>query len=126
MNTDSTDGPVFDKLYKEWSTTLLAYKEELQTLDNVIGQMQSSVNDLHFQQEVKQLCTRIVLQKNVLGVLSEEVIQLRKKYAGRDEKNVVPLADLVENNRFRDKIRKIEQSIFMLKYQVNKLLSIAS
>jgi hypothetical protein len=44
----------------------------------------------------------------------------------RNEKNVVSLEYLIENNRFRDKIRKAEQAIFMLKYQVNKLLSIAS
>lgn len=126
METYNKKEPVFEKLYNEWISTLLAYEEQMKTIDSVSRQMQMSVNDLHYQQEVQQLRNQILLQKNILGVLSSEVLQMRKSFSERNEKNVVSLEYLIENNRFRDKIRKAEQAIFMLKYQVNKLLSIAS
>lgn len=126
MKTQNNNEPAFERLYNEWISTLLAYEEQIRTIDVIIKEMQMSVNDLHYQQEVKHLCNQVVLQKGILGVLSDELMLLRKKYSEQNNNGIMQLADLVENNRFRDKIRKAEQSIFMLKYQVNKLLSIAS
>ncbi len=126
MKTLNNNEPAFERLYNEWISTLLAYDEQMGTIDVIVKEMQRSVNDLHYQREVKQICNQVVLQKGILGVLSEELMQMRKKYSGRKGNGEMQLTDLVENNRFRDKIRKAEQSIFMLKYQVNKLLSIAS
>ncbi len=126
MKTLNNNEPAFERLYNEWISTLLAYDEQMRTIDVIVKEMQRSVNDLHYQREVKQICNQVVLQKGILGVLSEELMQMRKKYSERKGNGEMQLTDLVENNRFRDKIRKAEQSIFMLKYQVNKLLSIAS
>ena len=126
MNPVKTDEHALEKIHNEWIGSLLAYEENLRSIHGIACQMQRSVNDLHFQRELQQLRTEIVLQKNVITVLTEEVMQLKGKFSERDEKQIITLAYLIENNRFRDKIRKAEQSVFMLKYQVNKLLSIAS
>ena len=126
MNMVKTDEHALEKLHNEWIGNLLAYEEHLQNIQAVCSQLQSSVNDLQFQHELQQLRIEIVLQKSIISVLNEEVLQLRKRFNERDEKQVINLADLIENNRFRDRVRKAEQSVFMLKYQVNKFLSIAS
>ena len=121
-----TDKNTLEKIYNEWVGSLLAYEEHLQNIDSITAQLQRSVNDLHYQQDLRELRNEIVLQKNIISVLSEEVLQLKKRFNERDEKQVINLSDLIENNRFREKIRKAEQSVFMLKYKVNKFLSIAS
>lgn len=81
METYNKKEPVFEKLYNEWISTLLAYEEQMKTIDSVSRQMQMSVNDLHYQQEVQQLRNQILLQKNILGVLSSEVLQMRKSFS---------------------------------------------
>mgnify|MGYP001602855609 CR=1 FL=1 len=121
-NTEHT----LEKLHNEWLGTLLAYEQHLNSTEAVTNQLQSSVNDMQFQRELQQLRTEIVNQKNAINALSSDIMQLRKKFSARDEKKVISMADLIENNRFRDKVRKSEQNIFMLKYQASKLLSIAS
>ena len=126
MNMVKTDEHALEKLHNEWIGNLLAYEEHLQNIQAVCSQLQSSVNDLQFQHELQQLRIEIVLQKSIISVLNEEVLQLRKRFNERDEKQIINLSDLIENNRFRERIRKAEQSVFMLKYQVNKFLSIAS
>ncbi|HLP51087.1 MAG TPA: hypothetical protein VK154_09410 [Chitinophagales bacterium] len=122
VNTEHT----LEKLHNEWLGTLLAYEQHLNSTEAVTNQLQSSVNDMQFQRELQQLRTEIVNQKNTITALSSDIMQLRNRFSARDEKKVISMADLIENNRFRDKVRKSEQNIFMLKYQASKLLSIAS
>lgn len=121
----TTEGP-FEKLHNEWIGSLLAYEEHLNNTQAVTKQLQSSVNDMQFKQQLSQLRTAIEAQKTALGELSKDIQKLRRKFAGRAEKKVIPLDDLIENNRYREKVRKSEQAVFLLKYQTNKLLSIAS
>jgi len=66
------------------------------------------------------------MQKNVVNILSEEVLTLKRKFSKGDAQNVITLELLIENNRFRERVLKAGEIIFMLKYQVNKFLSIAS
>jgi len=121
-----TDEHALEKVHTEWIGSLTAYEEHLKNMDAITSQLQRSVNDLHYQQELRQLRSEIVLQKNVIAVLTEEVVKLRSAFKERNEKQVTTLADLIENNRFRDKILKAEQAVFLLKAEVNKFLSIAS
>ena len=125
MKTVTTISTI-EKRYNEWIENLLAFSEHLQRMDSVSAQLQSSVNDLHFQRELRDIRNEIVLQKNIVSVLSEEVLQLKRRFNERDEQQVITLSDLIENNRFRDQVRKAGESVFMLKYQINKFLSIAS
>ncbi len=126
MNRVKTTAPVLEKLQNDWIDGLLAYEEQLQNIDTITAQLQSSVNDLHFQRELQQLRSEIVMRKNVVSVLCDEVIHLKKIFENSHKKQNITLDVLIENNRFREKIRKTEQSVFMLKYQANKFLSIAS
>ena len=121
-----TNISIIEKRYNEWIENLSAFSEHLQRMDSVSAQLQSSVNDLHFQRELRELRNEIVLQKNIVSVLSEEVLQLKRRFNERDEQQAITLSDLIENNRFRDQVRKAGESVFMLKYQINKFLSIAS
>ncbi len=122
MKTVTTE-TTLEKRYREWLENLDAFKEHLQKIDNVSGQLQNSVNDLHFQRELREIRNEIILQKSIINQLTEEVFQLKEK---RNEQKSITLSDLIENNRFRDQVRKAGESVFMLKYQINKFLSIAS
>jgi len=115
-----------EKLFNEWIGNLLAYEEELQCLQDVGSQLQSSVNDLQFQRELQHLRNEIVLQKNIVSILSEEVLQLKKRFHELDEQQAITLSDLIEKNKVRNNVLKAAESVFMLKYQINKFLSIAS
>lgn len=115
-----------EKLFNEWIGNLLANEEELQCLQDVGSQLQSSVNDLQFQRELQHLRNEIVLQKNIVRILSEEVLQLKKRFHERDEQQAITLSDLIEKNKVRNNMLKAAESVFMLKYQINKFLSIAS
>ena len=126
MNPSVTTIPVLENLHNEWIGSLLAYDEQLQQLDIVTAQLQMSVNDLNFQQELQQIRIEIALMKKAVVRLDEEVIHLKRKFDFKKRKQNVNLDVIIENNRLRNKIRKSEQSVFMLKYQVNKFLSIAS
>ena len=121
-----TSIPTIEKRYDEWISNLLAFNEHLQTMDSITAQLQSSVNDLHFQRDLRELRNEVVLQKRIISVLIEEVLQLKRRFNERGEKQIITLPDLIENNRFRDKVLKVAESVFMLKYQINKFLSIAS
>lgn len=125
MKTIVTESTI-EKRYNEWVSNLIAFTEQLQKMDSVSVQLQSSVNDLHYQQELRKIRNEIVLQKNFVSVLSEEVLQLKKRFIEREEQQTITLSDLIENNRFREKVLKTAESVFMLKYQLNKFLSIAS
>jgi hypothetical protein len=126
MISVKTDEHALEKVHNEWIGSLLAYEEHLNSLNLVTRQLQSSVNDLQFQRELQQLCNEIVMQKSVLAVLVAEVETIRTTFKQRDEKQVITLADLIENNRLRERILKAEQAVFLLKIQINKFLSIAS
>jgi hypothetical protein len=126
MNHVKTDISVLEKSHTEWLSNLCAYEEELKHIDAITRQLQTSVNDLHYQQHLRELRNEILLQRGLVTAISDEVIEWRKMFSEREDKKMISLAELIQNNRLRDKVRKTEQSVFMLKYQVNKLLSKAS
>jgi len=115
-----------EKRHNEWIGNLIAYEEQLQNIDIMSAQLQRSVNDLHYQRGLQLIRNEILMQKNVVNILSEEVLTLKRKFSKGDAQNVITLELLIENNRFRERVLKAGEIIFMLKYQVNKFLSIAS
>ena len=62
--------------------------------------------------------------------LEEKIAELKRRnqLAPVNELNqgVIPFSQVIRNNHLREHIRKVERSVFYLKYHVNKLLSIAS
>lgn len=115
-----------EKLHTEWLTSLDAYAEHLQNMDSVTRQLQQTVHDLHFQRNLQQVRTELVLQKNVVSELNHEVTEAYQRYLQQKDKKLITLADLIENNRLRERILKTEKAVFILKYQVSKILSLAS
>lgn len=126
MNNVKTDISILENLHNEWMANLYAYEEELTNIDSITKQLQSSVNDLHYQRHLNDLRTEILLQRGMITALNNEVKEWKKMFSEREDKKMITLSELIENNRMREKVRKTEQSVFMLKYQVNKLLSKAS
>ena len=126
MNTVITDKCKIEQSHNEWLTCLFACEEELLHLDAVTHELQKSVNALALQPHLHQLRHEILLQRGVIEKLNEEVMGWAKTFSGREDKKIISIQELIQNNKVRDKVRKTEQNIFMLKYQVNKLLSLAS
>lgn len=115
-----------EKLHNEWLNNLSAYLKQLQNIDSITRQMQISEQDLITQIDLKQLRNTILLQKSVVNSLANEVVEIRQSCIKENVDKIITIGILVTNNNLRDRIRKAEQSVFTLKYQVNKLLSKAS
>lgn len=126
MNTIKTEIASIDRAHDEWISNLFSYEEQLGIIDSITRQLQTSINDLSYQRDLQQLRNKIVMQKAIVSELTVEVTSFANQYADRVKSEPLTLSDLIAKNRMRDKLRKTEQSVFMLKYQVNKLLSIAS
>jgi len=126
MNTIKTDKAVFEKLHNEWLAGLYASEEELLHADVVTKQLQNTVNDLQYQQHLNELRNQILLHIGLMRALSNEILDWRKTFIEREDKKLITLQELIQNNALRDRVRKTEQAAFLLKYQVNKLLSLAS
>lgn len=126
MDTIKTTESSTGKHHTEWLSSLHAYMEHLQNMDGVTRQLQLTVHDLYFQRDLQRVRTEIVLQKNVVNQLQNEIEQAYQRYLLSEDKQLITIGDLIERNRLRDKILKTEKTVFMLKYQVNKILSLAS
>lgn len=126
MKTVKTDKSAFEKLHNEWLTNLYALEEELLHIDSVTKQLRNTVNDLHYQQHLSELRKSILMQTGMLRSLTDEILEWRETFIKREDKKLITLQELIQNNALRDKVRKTEQAVFLLKYQVSKLLSLAS
>ncbi len=126
MSKVKTDKSAFEKLHNEWLTNLYAMEEELVHTDSVTKQLQNTVNDLQYQHHLNELRNQILMQTGMLRALTDEILVWRKTFIEREDKKMITLPELIQNNAVRDKVRKAEQAVFLLKYQVSKLLSLAS
>ncbi len=68
----------------------------------------------------------IGLKRDLLSDLRNDVMQLNKKLATKKSTKQITMADLRESNVLRKQLEKVEQSVFLLRYHVGKLLSLAS
>lgn len=116
----------YAELHTEWIGSLLAYEEELRSMRLNIEQLQSTVNDFKFMHALTELSSEVDMLKLEVIELSKSVLSLRKELLRIDADAPLAFATMLENNRLREKIRKAEQAVFMLKFQLGKFLSKAS
>ena len=121
---DSIEGNMF----YGWLNILAMYEQQLQHLMQTLNR--SNYKDLHVDAsiELDALKELINTQQTEINELTTEVLKRRNLLPPADElnKNIVPFSQIIRNNHLREHIRKVERSVFYLKYHVNKLLSIAS
>jgi hypothetical protein len=110
----------------EWESNLKAYQEDLGSLDSLTAQLHITIHDVDFQTEIKTLRNNIFLHKKVIAELLKEQQTLIALLKEKSRMRALTLSDLIEKNRLREKVRKAEQTVFVLKYRVNKLLTVAS
>ena len=58
MNPVKTDETLFVKLHNEWISNLYAYEEQLNQINTITRQLQSTVNDMQYQRELQQVESR--------------------------------------------------------------------
>lgn len=126
MKAVKTDKSALEKLHHEWLSNLYALEEEMQNIELTTKQLQKTINDLQYQQQLNLLRNQILMQIGMVRVLTEEILEWRLAFIHREDKKMITLQELLQNNLMRDKVRKAEQTAFLLKYQVSKLLSLAS
>ncbi len=115
-----------ERRYIEWLVGLEASLEQLQYADSVSKQIQHAVQDLSFQGEISSLRNKILMQKNVISSLVSEVMTAQSNYSVVPDKTEITMGRLIADSHLREKVLKAEQAVFMLRYQVNQLLSKAS
>jgi len=116
------------RMYYEWLNTLSMYQQELEHIDQLVDG--NAFKNLHLDAsiELEAFSELIKVQKKQLEDLTTEVLE-KNNQAQRDRSStegVMAFTEVIRNNQLREKIRKAEHSVFYLKYNVNKLLSIAS
>jgi hypothetical protein len=115
----TNDNTVFQSRFNQWISSLHAYNEQLQNISAITKQLAGHYDHTDYFNEVRWLQNEIVLKQRVIESLTEEVMQLT------EQQNFEPITVgfLLVNNKLREKIRKAEQDVFILKFKVNQLLS---
>jgi hypothetical protein len=126
MSLIKTNEMLLNGLYYEWLNNLIAYNQQLEGLESIIGEFEQGVIDFAFRSQLQQIKEGLRAEEHEITVLSDLVLAKREKVAKRKSDNIISFAEVIENNHLRDRVRKAEQTAFYLKYQVNKLLSKAS
>jgi hypothetical protein len=124
MITTRTNETLQEGLYYEWVNNLAMYQQELEHLEHVLTG--TGNKDLDAAIELDALKELIEAQHKVIADLIEEVLQKKQHLVPAGYEGIIAFADVLRNNHLREKIRKVEHSVFYLKYHVHKLLSIAS
>lgn len=114
-------------LYNEWMSNLLAYTEQLVALEANIDQLLHSVVYGENEDFLRNLKTETAQVKGFMKKVLEEVESAGQRFTAPESGTIhVTLGEMVLRNRLRDKIRKLEQTTFLLKYRLNQYLSKAS
>jgi hypothetical protein len=123
-HNDSLEG----KMFYGWLNNLAMYGQQLADLKQTLNH--ANYKGLHTDAsiELDALKELIFTQINEVDVLTSEVMKRLGQLGPVNEysQTVIPFTQLIRNNHLREQIRKVERSVFYLKYHVNKLLSIAS
>lgn len=120
-----TNIEAFQKLHLQWLNSLEACAEQLHSLDSITRQLLRSNEEDTDEKALAELRNNVLLQAGVIKEMTEEVMRLNKKFCETKSDNTITMGDLMDNNRLRDKIRKLEQHIFTLKNRVNQILSLS-
>lgn len=110
-----------DGLYANWIASLSSYADELQNLKLTVQQLirQSTTEDSI---DLQNLERDISINLQFLEVITNEVNELRSRFHDSSEEKQLTMTEMFARNRVREKIRKLEQSCFMIKYTTNKYL----
>lgn len=121
---DSPEGQMF----YGWLNNLAMYQQQLNQLSDALNQSDYKGLQIDASIELDALKELIVAQQTEVNQLTEEVLKRHELLQPVTELNrgVIPFSQVIKNNHLREHIRKVERSVFYLKYHVNKLLSIAS
>ena len=121
---DSPEGQMF----YGWLNNLAMYQQQLNQLSDALNQSDYKGLQIDASIELDALKELIMAQQTDVNQLTEEVLKRHELLQPVTELNrgVIPFSQVIKNNHLREHIRKVERSVFYLKYHVNKLLSIAS
>jgi len=121
---DSPEGQMF----YGWLNNLAMYQQQLNQLSDALNQSDYKGLQIDASIELDALKELIMAQQTEVNQLTEEVLKRHELLQPVTELNrgVIPFSQVIKNNHLREHIRKVERSVFYLKYHVNKLLSIAS
>lgn len=111
-------------LYNEWMSNLLAYTEQLDNVEANINQLLYTV--VYGENEVflRYLKTETTQVKACMKTVLEEVESAAQQFKSPESGTIhVTVGEMMLRNRLRDKIRKLEQTTFLLKYRLNQYLS---
>lgn len=122
------DQSIEGKMYYGWLNNLAMYAQQLEHLEQLLNRSAYKGLQVDASIELDALKELINAQRAEVLELTEEVIKRHAALPPVNELNqsVIPFSQLIRNNHLREHIRKVERSVFYLKYHVNKLLSIAS
>lgn len=116
------------KLFYGWLNNLTMYGQELEHLQQMLSHRNYKGMQHDATIELDALKELISAQQTEVNELTAEVVKRHEQLPPVNGLNqsVIPFTQIIRNNHLRERIRKVERSVFYLKYHVNKLLSIAS
>ena len=129
MFMERSNGNIQKRLYHEWLNNLSMYQQELKHLQQLLNQPAYKSLQPDASIELDALKELIQAEELVIESLSSEVVSRHENAVLKDNEvnsQVMAFTEVIRNNQLREKIRKVEHSVFYLKYHVHKLLSLAS
>lgn len=114
-------------LYNEWINNLHAYTEQLDVLEMGIQQLLFTAIYGDNEEFLGLLLSDTTHTKDKMKQVLSEVEAAAHQFTTADGGNLhITGSEMMLRNRLRDKIRKLEQTTFILKYRLNQYLSKAS
>lgn len=114
-------------LYAEWLMNTTVYEAHLENLNSTLKQLLASETDQHEVNGLLALQEEVLRTKADINRLYKEVEKLSRQYINNSENPVnISVAEMIARSRLRDKIRKSEQVVFVLRYNINRYLQKAS
>lgn len=114
-------------LYNEWINNLHAYTEQLDALEMNIQQLLFTAIYGDNEEFLGRLLSDTTHTKDRMQQVLTEVETAAHQFTKADDDDLhITVGEMMLRNRLRDKIRKLEQTTFILKYRLNQYLSKAS
>jgi hypothetical protein len=114
-------------LYNEWINNLHAYTGQLDALEMNIQQLLFTAIYGDNEAFLGRLLSDTTHTKDRMQQVLTEVETAAHQFITADGDNLhITVGEMMLRNRLRDKIRKLEQTTFILKYRLNQYLSKAS
>lgn len=116
------------EMFYGWLNNLAMYEQQLAYLQQQLNGTSFRGLQIDAAVELEALKKLAAGQQTDIKNLTDEVLNRMHQLppVNAQNKNIVPFTTLIRNNHLHEQIRKVERSVFYLKYHVNKLLAIAS